>query len=181
VPGHSEIFAVGDVVAATNGNGRPVPGNAPAAKQMGRHVGRVLAARAAGGPAPPPFAYRHHGDLATIGRRSAVVVLDSIRLTGVVGWWFWGIAYVWYLVGFRSRVVVSFGLWSCLTFQRGARLITGRQPRRGNAVRIPGQARVPGQSRAAGQAAAGRPDGGRGGAAAARRGRAPRGLRSAPR
>src|SRR5918995_6796059 len=84
--------------------GRPVPGNAPAAKQMGRYVGRLLAARVAGGPAPPPFAYRHHGDLATIGRRSAVVELGKIRLTGLVGWWFWGVAHVWYLVGFRSRV-----------------------------------------------------------------------------
>jgi NADH dehydrogenase len=69
------------------------------------------------------------GDLATIGRRSAVVALDrGIRLTGLVGWWFWGIAHVWYLIGFRSRVVVSFEwLWSYLTRQRGARLITGRR------------------------------------------------------
>ncbi|HZF77292.1 MAG TPA: NAD(P)/FAD-dependent oxidoreductase [Acetobacteraceae bacterium] len=126
VPGRPDIFAVGDLVAAVDGKGRPVPGNAPAAKQMGRHVGRLLAARAAGRPAPPAFAYRHHGDLATIGRRSAVVVLDSIRLKGRIGWWFWGIAHVWYLIGFRSRVVVSFEwLWSYLTFQRGARLITG--------------------------------------------------------
>jgi NADH dehydrogenase len=157
VPGRPDVFAVGDIVTATDGKGRPVPGNAPAAKQMGRYVGRLLAARAAGKPAPPPFAYRHHGDLATIGRRSAVVVLDRIRLTGLIGWWFWGIAHVWYLIGFRSRVVVSFEwLWSYLTFQRGARLITGREPRRGNAVPIPGQARVPGQSRAAGEAAAAR-------------------------
>jgi NADH dehydrogenase len=142
-------------VAATDGAGRPVPGNAPAAKQMGRHVGRVLAARSAGRPEPQPFAYRHHGDLATIGRRSAVVVLDSIRLTGLVGWWFWGVAHIWYLVGFRSRVVVSFEwLWSYLTFQRGARLITGREPRGGNATAVPGQARAPGQSRAAGEATA---------------------------
>jgi NADH dehydrogenase len=156
VPGHPDVFAVGDLVAATDGTGRPVPGNAPAAKQMGRYVGRLLAARAAGKPAPAPFAYRHHGDLATIGRRSAVVELGSIRLTGLVGWWFWGIAHVYYLIGFRSRVVVSFEwLWSFLTFQRGARLITGREPRRGNAVPIPGQARVPGQSRAAAKAAEG--------------------------
>jgi len=106
---------------------------------MGRHVGRVMAARAAGRPAPPPFAYRHHGDLATIGRRSAVVALDGIRLTGLVGWWFWGIAHVWYLIGFRSRVVVSFEwLWSYLTFQRGARLITS-----GGADAAPASAAVP--------------------------------------
>jgi NADH:ubiquinone reductase (H+-translocating) len=144
VPGRPEVFAVGDLAAATDGKGRPVPGNAPAAKQMGRHVGRVLAARAAGRPEPGPFTYRHHGDLATIGRRSAVVALDRIRLTGLVGWWFWGIAHVWYLIGFRSRVVVSFEwLWSYLTFQRGARLILGREPPGGNATAVPGQAPGP--------------------------------------
>jgi NADH dehydrogenase len=84
-----------------------------------------------------------------------VVELGRVRLTGFLGWVFWGVAHIWYLVGFRSRVVVSFEwLWSFLTFQRGARLITGREPRGGNAVPIPGQARVPGQSRAAGEAAA---------------------------
>ena len=125
VLGLPDVFAIGDLAAARDGTGRPVPGNAPAAKQMGRFVGRLLAARAAGRADPPPFAYRHHGDLATIGRRSAVVALDGIRLTGLIGWWFWGIAHVWYLIGFRSRVVVSFEwLWSYLTFQRGARLIT---------------------------------------------------------
>jgi NADH dehydrogenase len=126
IPGQPDIFAVGDLAAVHDAAGRAVPGNAPAAKQMGRYVGKAIAARALGRPAPPPFAYRHQGDLATIGRRSAVVALDSIRLTGLIGWWFWGIAHVWYLIGFRSRVVVSFEwLWSYLTFQRGARLITG--------------------------------------------------------
>jgi NADH dehydrogenase len=139
LPGHPEIFVIGDLAAVTDARGRPVPGNAPAAKQMGRHAGRVIAARAEGRAAPGAFAYRHHGDLATIGRRSAVVELGRIRLTGLIGWWFWGIAHVWYLVGFRSRVVVSFEwLWSYLTFQRGARLITGREPPGGNATPVPG-------------------------------------------
>ncbi len=129
VPGHPEIFAIGDLAAVRDAEGRPVPGNAPAAKQMGRHVGRLLAARAAGRPAPPPFAYRHQGDLATIGRRSAVVAIGRFRLRGLLGWWFWGIAHIWYLIGFRSRVIVSFEwLWSYLTLQRGARLITGAPP-----------------------------------------------------
>jgi NADH dehydrogenase len=140
VPGHDDIYVVGDLAAVTDAKGKQVPGNAPAAKQMGRYVGRHIAAGAAGQPEPPAFAYRHHGDLATIGRRSAVVALDGMRLTGLVGWWFWGLAHVWYLIGFRSRVVVSFEwLWSYLTFQRGARLITGREPRGGNASRVPGQ------------------------------------------
>ncbi|SDE35679.1 NAD(P)/FAD-dependent oxidoreductase [Belnapia rosea] len=143
VPGQVDVFAVGDTASVMDAKGKPVPGNAPAAKQMGQYVGRLLAARAAGRPASPGFRYRHHGDLATIGRRSAVVALDSIRLTGLIGWWFWGIAHVWYLIGFRSRVVVSFEwLWSYLTFQRGARLITGREPLGGNAAPVPGQARA---------------------------------------
>ncbi|MBL6077862.1 NAD(P)/FAD-dependent oxidoreductase [Belnapia sp. T18] len=143
VPGRGDIFALGDTATVTDAKGRPVPGNAPAAKQMGQYVGRLLAARAAGQAEPAPFRYRHHGDLATIGRRSAVVELGRIRLTGLVGWWFWGLAHVWYLIGFRSRVVVSFEwLWSYLTFQRGARLITGREPKGGNATPVPGQARA---------------------------------------
>jgi NADH:ubiquinone reductase (H+-translocating) len=129
VPGRPDIFVVGDLASATDAKERPVPGVAPAAKQMGRYVGRLIAARAAGQPPPPPFAYRNQGELATIGRRSAVVKLDSIQLTGLIGWWFWGIAHVWFLIGFRSRIVVSFEwLWSYLTLQRGARLITGRDP-----------------------------------------------------
>ena len=129
VPHHPELFVIGDLAAAMDRNGRPVPGIAPAAKQMGRYVGRLIAAKAAGRPSPAPFVYRHCGDLATIGRRSAVVSLGRFRLTGLIGWWFWGIAHVWYLIGFRSRIVVSFEwLWSYLTGQRGARLITGRDP-----------------------------------------------------
>lgn len=125
LPGLPEVFAVGDLVQAKDAEGKPVPGTAPAAKQMGRHVGRLLAARAAGRTAPGAFRYHHQGELATIGRRSAVVALGRFRLTGLIGWWFWGIAHVYFLVGFRSRVVVSFEwLWSYLTFQRGARLIT---------------------------------------------------------
>ena len=135
VPGHPDIFAAGDTVAALDSKGQPVPGTAPAAKQMGRHIGRVLAARARDGGrdggAPPPFSYRHLGNLATIGRRSAVVDLGRIKLRGVIGWWFWGIVHVFTLIGFRSRVVVSFiWLWSYLTSQRGARLITGAAPPR---------------------------------------------------
>ncbi|WP_191084308.1 NAD(P)/FAD-dependent oxidoreductase [Roseococcus microcysteis] len=129
IPLMPEIFAVGDLAAARDGAGKPVPGNAPAAKQMGRHVGRLLAAEARGAAQRPDFAYRHHGDLATIGRRSAVVALGRWRLTGRLGWWFWGIAHVWYLVGFRSRALVSFQwLWSYATRQRGARLITEAPP-----------------------------------------------------
>ncbi|MFT8243204.1 NAD(P)/FAD-dependent oxidoreductase [Roseomonas sp. BN140053] len=129
IPGHPEVFVIGDTAAARDNTDRPVPGIAPAAKQMGQYVGKLIAARIAGRPDPAPFSYRHHGDLATIGRKSAVVSLGRMRLTGFPGWLFWCLAHVWYLIGFRSRVVVAFDwLWSYVTAQRGARLITGRRP-----------------------------------------------------
>ena len=101
---------------------------APAAKQMGRYVGKLLRKRLAGGDLPP-FRYRHPGDLATIGRRSAVVQFDRIHLTGFIGWLFWSVAHIYFLIGLRYRFVVAFiWLWDFLTFQRGARLITEVPP-----------------------------------------------------
>ena len=125
VPGHAEIFAVGDTAAVADAQGRPVPGVAPAAKQMGRYVGRLIAARIAGEPSPPPFRYRHQGDLATVGRNAAVVKLGRLELRGFLGWLFWGLVHVYFLVEVRERFIVAFAwLWEYLTFQRGARLIT---------------------------------------------------------
>jgi NADH:ubiquinone reductase (H+-translocating) len=125
VPGHPEIFAIGDTAAAAGPNGRPVPGIAPAAKQMGRYVGRLIAARIAGGVAPPPFRYHHQGDLATVGRQSAVVKFGRLELTGFIGWLFWCVVHIFFLVEVRDRFMVAFiWLWDYLTFQRGARLIT---------------------------------------------------------
>jgi NADH dehydrogenase len=122
-----EIFVIGDAATIVGANRRPVPGVAPAAKQMGRYVGKVIAARIRGGRAPAAFKYRNWGDLAAIGRKSAVVSLGRFRLTGYLGWWFWGVAHIWFLIGFRSRVVVAFSWWwSYLTSQRGARLISDR-------------------------------------------------------
>jgi NADH dehydrogenase len=101
-----------------------VPGIAPAAKQMGRYVGRQIAARAAGRPWPP-FRYRHQGELATIGRRAAVVQLGRLRMKGFLGWLFWSLVHIYFLIGVRNRFVVAFTwAWDYLTFQRGARLIT---------------------------------------------------------
>jgi NADH:ubiquinone reductase (H+-translocating) len=129
VPGRPEIFAVGDTAAVTDRQGRPVPGIAPAAKQMGGYVGEVIAARVQGRPPPPPFAYHHLGDLATIGRKSAVVKLGPVQLTGFIGWLFWSAVHIYFLIGLRNRFVVALNwLWSYVTYQRGARLI-GAEPR----------------------------------------------------
>jgi NADH dehydrogenase len=129
VPGRPEIFAVGDTASVADREGRPVPGIAPAAKQMGNYVGKVIAARARGKRAPGPFVYHHLGDLATIGRKSAVVKLGVFQLTGFLGWLFWSVVHIYFLVGMRNRFVVALNwLWSYLTFQRGARLI-GIAPR----------------------------------------------------
>jgi NADH:ubiquinone reductase (H+-translocating) len=126
--GHPEIFVIGDTAAVMDVDGHSVPGLAPAAKQMGHYVGKAIAARARGHPPPPPFTYHHSGDLATIGRKSAVVAFGKLRLTGFPGWLFWCLAHIWFLIGFRSRTVVAFNwLWSYLTYQRGARLISDRQ------------------------------------------------------
>ncbi len=129
VPGRPGIFAIGDTASVTDREGRPVPGIAPAAKQMGSYVGKVIAARVQGRPAPAPFAYSHLGDLATIGRKSAVVKLGVFQLTGFLGWLFWSAVHVYFLIGLRNRFVVALNwLWSYMTFQRGARLI-GIAPR----------------------------------------------------
>ena len=138
VAGMPNVFAVGDLAAVAWKDGRTVPGIAPAAKQMGKYVASVIAARATGAAAPPPFAYRHQGDLATIGRHSAVVDVYGFKLKGGLGWWFWSIAHIWFLIGVRSRVIVTFDwLWNYVTFQRGARLITGRAINRGEAEHPP--------------------------------------------
>ncbi|MDB5436288.1 MAG: dehydrogenase protein [Phenylobacterium sp.] len=126
LPGHPDIFVVGDGAAVASPDGQPVPGIAPAAKQMGGYVGHVIAARLSGRPPPPAFRYRHAGDLATIGRGAAVVKLGRIELTGLLGWLFWGFIHVYFLVGLRARFFVALDwLWSYVTYHRGARLITG--------------------------------------------------------
>jgi NADH dehydrogenase FAD-containing subunit len=126
VPGHSDVFVIGDTALALAGNGRPVPGIAPAAKQMGTYVGRLIAARVSEKPTPAAFRYRHMGSLATIGRKAAVADFGKLRLSGLPAWILWAAAHVYFLIGWRNRLVVSLNwFWSYLTFERGARLITG--------------------------------------------------------
>ena len=124
----ANVFVIGDAASVATADGRRVPGVAPAAKQQGRYVAHVIAARIAGRPPLPPFAYRDAGNLATIGRKSAVIELPFITLRGFVAWWLWGIAHIYFLVGVPSPVLISFRwLWEYLTYGRGARLITGHE------------------------------------------------------
>lgn len=126
VPGRPEIFAIGDTAAVADAAGKPVPGIAPAAKQMGVYAARAIRDSLAGRKAMPAFRYRHLGNLATIGRRAAVADFGFVRLSGLPAWLLWGAAHVWFLIDFRSRIVVTLNwLWNYLTFKRGARLITG--------------------------------------------------------
>lgn len=125
VPGHPDIFAIGDTAHVEWQEGRLVPGIAPAAKQQGRHVAATIRARLAGNDAPRPFRYKHDGDLATIGKRAAVIDFGWIKLTGWIAWWIWGIAHIYFLIGLRNRLAVSLSwLWIYFSGQRSARLIT---------------------------------------------------------
>jgi NADH:ubiquinone reductase (H+-translocating) len=126
IKGLSGIYAVGDTAACRAWNGGPVPGLAPAAKQAGSHVARVIRAALLGRPPPPAFRYRHYGSLATIGRQAAVVELGWLRLSGAIAWWLWGAAHVAFLVGGRNRATVILDwFWAYLTYRRSTRLITG--------------------------------------------------------
>ncbi len=129
LPGDPDVFVVGDVTAWRDAQGRPAPGTAPAAKQMGRHVARTIRAGIAGHDAPRPFAYRHCGNLATIGRKAAVAEFGRLRLSGYPAWLLWSLAHIYFLVGFRNRMgVMANWAWSYATFARGARLITDQRP-----------------------------------------------------
>jgi NADH:ubiquinone reductase (H+-translocating) len=121
LPGHPEIFVIGDTALAAD----PLPGVAAVAKQAGTYVAGVIRARLRGRPTRP-FRYRNLGNLATIGRTAAVADFGWLRLTGWIAWLLWSVVHIYFLIGFRNRLVVALDwLWAYLTFQRGARLITG--------------------------------------------------------
>jgi len=126
LPGHPEIFVIGDTAQVADATGRPLPGLAPVAKQQGAYVARLLRSRIAGRPPPPPFRYRSFGTMATIGRRAAVADFGWVRFDGTLAWLLWGAVHISFLIGFRNRLIVILDwLWSYVTFQSGARLITG--------------------------------------------------------
>ena len=131
VPGHPHVFVAGDL-ASIQSDGRPVPGVAPAAKQMGKHVAKTIRARLAG-EAATHFRYRDFGNLATIGRMAAVVQVGRWKLSGALAWWFWLWAHVFYLIGFRNRLVVMLNwTWAYWTYQRAARIILGKARKAGD-------------------------------------------------
>ena len=125
LPGHPEVLVAGDL-ASIRCAGQPVPGVAPAAKQMGTHAGRLIAARLRGARSPRPFRYHDAGALATIGRMAAVAQFGRVRLSGLIAWWVWLGAHIWFLIGFRNRLVVILD-WATAywTQARHARIVTG--------------------------------------------------------
>jgi NADH dehydrogenase len=126
VPGNPNIFVIGDAAFALGDDGRPLPGVAPVAKQQGQYIAHLLTARARGATSVLPFRYRDFGSLATIGRKRAVMQLGRLRLGGFIAWLLWSVAHIFFLIGFRNRLVVAMNwAWNYVTFQRGTRLITG--------------------------------------------------------
>ena len=124
VPGHPEIFVIGDLAAFLHQTGSPLPGVAPVAIQQGRHAAKNIE-RALRGESRQPFHYHDRGNLAVLGRAAAIAALPRFKLSGFVAWLFWYLVPIMNLIGFRNRFVVMFEwAWAYLTWQRGARLIT---------------------------------------------------------
>jgi NADH dehydrogenase len=129
VPGHPDVFVIGDAATLNGADHKPLPGVAPVAKQQGRYVADLLIARAKekiAGKAVAPFRYRDFGSMATIGRKRAVAQIGGLKVSGFPAWLLWSLAHVYFLIGFRNRLsVVMNWCWSYVTFHRGTRLITG--------------------------------------------------------
>jgi len=124
IPGHPDVFVIGDSASFIQ-DGKPLPGVAPVAMQAGRYVASVIAQRVAGKEPHTLFYYRDKGNLATVGRSYAIVDIGKIRLTGLIAWLTWLVVHIYYLVGFRNRLVAIFQwAWTYFTYSRGARLIT---------------------------------------------------------
>jgi NADH:ubiquinone reductase (H+-translocating) len=129
LPGRNNVFVIGDTASVSDSSGRLIPGVAPAAKQMGKHVAQDILADMAGKP-QTPFTYRDYGSLATIGRSAAVADFGRIQFRGLFAWLIWSVVHIGFLIGFRSRFTVMLDwMWSYLTYGRGARLIIGDEMR----------------------------------------------------
>ena len=130
-PGKDDIFIIGDTASVLRDDGSPVPGIAPAAKQQGDYVAKVIRAKLAGKPMPGPFRYRHQGSLATIGKSAAIIDFGWLKLKGWIAWWVWGLAHIYFLIGVRWRIAVAWSwLWIYISRQHSARLITQRETMR---------------------------------------------------
>ena len=128
ITGHSKVTVIGDL-ATLPWHQPPVPGIAPAAKQMGSYAAHKILQQLKG-QSVPPFSYKDYGMLATIGRNSAVAVLGKVRLSGYPAWLLWLIAHIWYLIGFRNRIIVMIDwAWAYWTFERSSRIVTGERRR----------------------------------------------------
>ncbi len=126
VPGHHNVFAIGDMTYLEQ-DGKPLPGVSPVAMQMGRCVARTIENDLAGKPYKE-FRYFDKGNMATIGRKAAIAEMGKLHLSGFMAWMAWLMVHIFFLIGFRNRVAVIFNwAWSYFTYQRGARLITGRR------------------------------------------------------
>ncbi len=125
IPGHPQAFVLGDLAACVDANGKTLPGLAPVAMQQGRAAARNIALALAG-KEPRAFRYVDKGSVATVGRAFAIAQFGALKVSGLLGWMLWSVVHIAYLIGFRSRAVVMFEwAWAYVTFQRGARLITG--------------------------------------------------------
>jgi NADH dehydrogenase len=130
IPGHPEVFVIGDLASLAGSNGRPLPGVAQVAMQMGAHASRNIM-RAVEGQPLRAFVYRDYADMATIGRASAVADFHWMQLKGLIGWLAWLFVHIFNLIGFRNRLVVMVQwAWAYFTYQRAIRLITGGDPRK---------------------------------------------------
>jgi NADH dehydrogenase len=133
LPGQENVFVIGDLAhVADTATGHPVPGVAPAAIQMGRHVAGIIKAEAGAGQAKrPAFVYRDKGGMATIGRNRAVASISGFNLSGFPAWLIWSLVHIIPLIGFRNKLIVVFTwVWNYLSVSKTARLITGRPPMR---------------------------------------------------
>lgn len=133
--GHPEVFVIGDLATVEQADGRPVPGVAPAAKQMGRYVADMIRARLKGGDDTQPFRYRDQGSLATIGRMAAVAQWGRLKLSGFPAWFVWLLAHIYFLIGFRNRLVVMLDwAWAYWSHQRHARIVSGDDAANGSST-----------------------------------------------